>query len=132
MMQDSSRFELYEGFVPGEMAAAFFQRSSIIALPYLSASTSGILTTAYAFGKPVVATSVGCLPEYVEEGVTGLLVPPADVEKLADAIVRLLSDDELRDRMGHETRRWAEEKRKTVALETLQAYEKAITLKGKK
>ena len=52
---------------------------------------------AYVFGKPVVVTRVGSLPEYVQDGVTGLLVPPADVEQLTEAIVRLLTDEGLRD-----------------------------------
>ena len=127
-MHDRNKFEVYEGFVPGDMTAAFFQRASLVALPYLSASTSGILMTAYVFGKPVVATRVGCLPEYVDEGVTGLLVSPGNVEQLADAIVRLLSDEVRRHEMGKHALRWAEENRKTVAIESVQAYKKAIAL----
>jgi len=126
MMQDRSRFEVHDGFVPGDEMAAFFQRASVVALPYLSASTSGILMTALVFGKPVVATRVGCLPEYVEDGVTGLLVPPADAERLADAIVRLLTDDALRHRMGQNAKRWAHDRRQTAASKTLRTYEKAI------
>jgi glycosyltransferase involved in cell wall biosynthesis len=48
----------------------------------------------------VVATSVGGLPSVVEDGVTGLLVPPRDERALADALVTLLRDDELRHKMG--------------------------------
>ncbi len=84
--------------------------------------------TAYVFGKPVIATHVGCLPEYVVDGITGLLVPPADVEKLADAAVRLLSDDVTRLQMGQHSRLWAEKKQEEVAQGTLEAYEKAIAL----
>lgn len=76
MMQDSTRFEIRDGFIPNDQVAELFQRASLVALPYVSASTSGILMTAYVFGKPVVVTRVGSLPEYVDEGVTGLLVPP--------------------------------------------------------
>jgi glycosyltransferase involved in cell wall biosynthesis len=63
IMQDPSRFEILEGFVPNNIVAELFQRASLVVLPYISASTSGILMTAYVFGKPVVATRVGCLPE---------------------------------------------------------------------
>jgi glycosyltransferase involved in cell wall biosynthesis len=128
LMRDGSKFEVYDGFVPGDMAAAFFQRAALVALPYLSASTSGILMTAYAFGKPVVATRVGCLPEYVEEGRTGLLVPPGDVARFADAVVTLLSDDRSRREMGRHALCWAEEKRGSAARETVRAYERAIAL----
>ena len=51
-------------------------------------------------GKPVVATRVGGVPEIVRDGIDGLLVPPGDPTALADALVRLLHDEELRARMG--------------------------------
>ncbi len=128
MIQDSSRFEIHDGFVPNDVATELFQRASLIVLPYISASTSGILMTAYVFGKPVVATRVGSLPEYVEDGVTGLLVPPADVEQLADAVVRLLSDDVLRRRMGENARRWVDEVQKGIAKQSLRVYEEAMSM----
>jgi len=51
-------------------------------------------------GLPVVATSVGGVPELVEDGVTGFLVPPKDYQALAKALQRLLDDPELCHRMG--------------------------------
>jgi glycosyltransferase involved in cell wall biosynthesis len=128
MIQDCSKFEIYEGFVPGDLAAAFFERASLVVLPYLSASTSGILMTAYVFGKPVVATRVGSLPEYVSEGVTGFLVPPYDSEQLSNAIIRLLVDDLLRLQMGQNAIRWVNEKQVQAGTETLGAYKKAIDI----
>jgi glycosyltransferase involved in cell wall biosynthesis len=84
--------------------------------------------TAYAFAKPVVATNISGLSEYVEEGVTGLLVPPADVEQLADAIIRLLSADTLRRRMGENAKRWADKRQQQTMQKTTRAYEKAIAM----
>jgi starch synthase len=131
MIHDESVFEIHEGYIPGDVMARLFQRASLIVLPYLSASTSGILMTAYGFGKPVVATRVGSLPEYVDEGVTGLLIPPADVEKLAAAIIRLLSDDDQRHKMGRNARHWVSEERKRIALKTIGVYEKTIAVQSK-
>jgi 2-deoxystreptamine N-acetyl-D-glucosaminyltransferase/2-deoxystreptamine glucosyltransferase len=54
---------------------------------------------ALALGTPVIATAVGGVPEVVEDGVNGLLVPPNDVGALAKAIDRFFVDDELRDRL---------------------------------
>jgi len=51
-------------------------------------------------GRPVVGFHVGGLPELVHNGETGILVPKGDVPALADALVRLLGDDELRSRLG--------------------------------
>lgn len=55
---------------------------------------------AMAAARPVVATDVGGTPDAVREGVTGLLVPPSDPARLADAILRLHGDPELRTRLG--------------------------------
>lgn len=128
LIGNASVFEVYEGIVPNDAMAGFFARASLVALPYLSASTSGVLLTAYEFGKPVVATDVGCLPEYVNNGVTGLLVPPAKVQPLADAIVRLLLDDRLRCEMGENARRWVVQERMENIRQTLNAYRDAVTI----
>ncbi len=130
LMEDASRFEVHAGFLRGDAAAALFQRAALVALPYLTASTSGVLMNAYVFGKPVVATRVGSLPEYVQDGVTGLLVPPADVEALADALSRLLLDDDLRRRMGHNALEWIEGDLswRVIAAQHLEVYDQAVAL----
>lgn len=53
-----------------------------------------------AAGKPVIATMVGGIPEMIEDGVTGILVPPADDRALASALTRLLTNPELAARLG--------------------------------
>jgi len=64
---------------------------------------------AMAMGKPVVATTVGGIPEVVADGQTGILVPPQSPDALAAAIVKLLRDERLRNRMGEAGRKRAEE-----------------------
>jgi glycosyltransferase involved in cell wall biosynthesis len=69
----------------------------------MSSITEGLGTSlldAMAAGKPVVATSTGGIPEVVAEGATGFLVPPRDHAAMAGAIVTLLKDAGLRQRMG--------------------------------
>ena len=69
----------------------------------LSSDYEGVPLTvleAMAAGKPVVATGVGGVPELVEDGVTGILVPPCNPEALAKGILRLAKDSDLRQRMG--------------------------------
>jgi glycosyltransferase involved in cell wall biosynthesis len=128
MIQDSNRFEIHEGVVPGNVMATFFQRASLVVLPYLSAASSGVMMTAYTFGKPVVATDINGLSEYVNDGATGFLVPPSDVEQLAAAIARLLSDDALRHQMGENAKRLMDEEQKKITMETIRVYEKAISI----
>jgi L-malate glycosyltransferase len=69
----------------------------------MSSVTEGLGTSlldAMACGKPIVATNVGGIPEVVVDGETGLLVPPRDPAAMAAAVVRLLTDQALRERMG--------------------------------
>ncbi len=128
LIQDPTCFEIHDEMVPGDEMATFFQRCSLVALPYLDSTSSGVLMTAYTFGKPVVASNVTGLAEYVQDGATGVLVPPADEQKLAAAIVRLLSDATLIDRMGESARQWVAGWQEDVTQKTLLAYEKAATL----
>jgi len=62
---------------------------------------------AMALGKPVLVTSVGGVPEYVRHGENGLLVRWGDVEGLRDSMLELLSDEDLRERLGREAQRTA-------------------------
>jgi glycosyltransferase involved in cell wall biosynthesis len=69
----------------------------------MSSVTEGLGTSlldAMACGKPIVATTAGGMPEVVADGSTGLLVPPRDHQAMADAIVTLLTNPDLRARMG--------------------------------
>lgn len=65
---------------------------------------------AMAASRPVVATSVGGVPENIREGLTGLLVPPADPRSLGEAIIRLLSNEEWRQESGRRAQRYIREK----------------------
>lgn len=91
--------EVIERYLRNAETAELFARSTVVACPYIDATQSGVVLTAYAFGKPVVATRVGGLPEYVEDGVTGILVRPGDAGALAAALIRLLQDPASRERI---------------------------------
>jgi glycosyltransferase involved in cell wall biosynthesis len=92
-------FEIIDKYILDEEVAALFQKASVVVLPYIEASQSGVLNIAYTFGKPVVVTNVGSLPEVVDDGKTGFIVPPKDSKALADALVTLLKDEKLRRKM---------------------------------
>jgi len=78
---------LYDRYVPDEEVGDLVAAADCVVLPYRSATQSGVVLVAYAGGCPVISTRVGGLPEVVEEGVTGFLVPPEDPSALADAIL---------------------------------------------
>jgi len=65
---------------------------------------------ALACGTPVVATAVGGIPEQIEDGVTGFLVPPGDPQAMADRILKLLTDQELRRRIARRAAEVARER----------------------
>jgi glycosyltransferase involved in cell wall biosynthesis len=73
---------------------------TVAVLPSLREAQGISILEAMARRVPVVATAVGGIPEVITSGTDGLLVPPGDAAALADAIVRLLSDSALRDRIG--------------------------------
>jgi len=76
----------------------------VAVMPSLNEALSNVLLESMAAGAPTVATRVGGTPEALVDGVTGLLVPPADTTALAAAIVRLLNDAPLAAHLGRAAR----------------------------
>src|SRR5438876_7717203 len=89
---------------------AWWQRATIAALTSTSEGMPVCLMEAAACGVPAVAPAVGGIPELVEDGVTGLLVPVGDTQALAAALEQLLRNPELAARMGVAARRRVEER----------------------
>ena len=73
-------------------------------MPSLNEALSNVVLESMAAGAPTVATRVGGTPEAIDDGVTGVLVPPASSSALADAIVHLLNDTALAAHLGHAAR----------------------------
>lgn len=94
-----SYVNIQNNFISIEQLALLIEQASVVVCPYTDATQSGVVLTSFAMNKPVIATDVGALGEYIENGVTGLLVPPRDSIALADAIVDLFSDSELLSKM---------------------------------
>jgi glycosyltransferase involved in cell wall biosynthesis len=80
--------------------APWFRMADVVVLPSLREPFGKSALEAIACGRPLVASAVGGLPEFVEHGRTGALVPPGDVDALAAALVELLSDPERAGRMA--------------------------------
>lgn len=74
--------------------------SEFMVLPSLTEAQGLVILEAFACGKPVIASSVGGIPEVITDEVNGLLVPPKDVDSLAERMIRLLQDTKSRQRMG--------------------------------
>jgi glycosyltransferase involved in cell wall biosynthesis len=128
LMTEPERFVVHNRFVSASERDRLFRQASVVVLPYIEATQSGVVPVAYSFGKPVVATNVGALSECVEDGRTGRLVPPADPAALASAVIELLADSEKRRAMGAAGRRKldAECSPAVVARQTLEVYRRTI------
>ena len=128
MMVHPERFIVHNEYIPENQAADYFRRASVVVLPYIEASQSGVIPMAYSAGKPVVATTVGGLPETVENGRTGYLVPPQDSARLAEAVTKLLLDQSLRRSMGADAKRKIEKEcsPSVVAEKTMEIYHRAV------
>ncbi len=92
--------QFYSEYVPNEELAVYFSAADVVVLPYLEATQSGVAQIALGFETPVIATSVGGMPETIEDGRTGLIVPPGDSAALSHAILRYFQDN-LGDPLTH-------------------------------
>ena len=83
-----------------QQIAACYARADVVALPSTGEGFGLVFLEAMAFAKPVVGAAIGGTLDVIQDGVNGSLVPPHDVQKLADALSNLLGDESLRARMG--------------------------------
>ena len=110
-MKYKSRVKCLIEYIEHQDIPVFFRPADIVVLPYLQFhSQSGVLHLAQGFGKAVIVTNVGGLPEVVEDQTTGLIVPPGDVDRLAWAMTYLLENEELRTEMGRRAKKMAMER----------------------
>ena len=100
LMKRAECFEVHDRYIASLELTEYFNRARAVILPYLEGTQSGVAAMALGFGRPVVASAVGSIPELVRDGVNGLLVPPADPEALAGCIEKLVCDPALAERLA--------------------------------
>jgi glycosyltransferase involved in cell wall biosynthesis len=83
-----------------EEVARALDEASLLVLPSRSEGLPRIVIEAFCRGRAVVGAAAGGIPDIVEDGVSGLIVPPEDPEALANALVRSLGDRALLERLG--------------------------------
>lgn len=94
------RVRFVERFVTDPEVPAFFRRADIVVLPYRRIDQSGVLYTALAFGKALVASDVGGFGEVGRDQGAAMLVPPEDSGALREALAGLLADPAEREALG--------------------------------
>ena len=91
LLNDSSlqgRVDIHNGYIPDKDVQGYFENCDAVVLPYIDATQSGIAQVAFGFGKPVIATDAGGLPEVVTDSLTGVMVKADDTESLRDGILK--------------------------------------------
>ena len=118
----------YRGYMPPDEIAPLRRLHSITLIASRQEMAPYSVLEAMALGCPIIATEVGGIPEQIEDGRNGLLVPPQDVTALAEACSRLLEDTVLAARLGRQA--WLDCRKlyapETLAEKTVAAYREAI------
>jgi starch synthase len=100
MMVHPDHFVVHNRHISYSDRAELFEQATVVTLPYVEASQSGVIPLAYTHGRPVVGTRVGGIPEMIDDGQTGFCVPPRDEKALAHAVLRILKNPELGRALG--------------------------------
>jgi len=103
-------------------AIELFRRCAVLVLPYIGATQSALVAAAYSFGRPVIVSDSGALPEYVVPGETGWVVPAGDAGALAAALREALGDLEHSAALGRAGRRWYDDRRREERAGLLALY----------
>lgn len=98
----------HDEWLPAPQLAAALDRAWVLVLPSQSEGFGRVIVEAARRGRATVGTRVGGIPDLVEDGVTGLLVEPGDVDGLAGALERILADRHFAERLGSAARVAAE------------------------
>lgn len=83
----SSNVKIVDRYIGTKEVPLYFKGADAVVLPYVSSTSSGIIQLAFGFNTPVITTEVGGNVDYIKNKVNGLLVPPRNSQKLAEAII---------------------------------------------
>jgi len=93
-------FVLKLGFLPDEALWAAIAQADVVLFPYTDIDASGALMLALPYCPAIVASDIGVFADLLSDGATALLAPPGDIDALAGAIGRMVTDENLRQRLG--------------------------------
>jgi glycosyltransferase involved in cell wall biosynthesis len=116
------------GFVPPSELGPYYERAAVVCVPSRREGYGVVAREAMAWGRPVVATRVGGLVDAVEHGVTGTLVPVADVGALRTAVGDLLGDPGRSRELGRHARASVETGRPPTAAPLIEAFRELVAV----
>ena len=100
---------IVKGYISRNELLQLYKDVSIFAMPSICEPFGLVFLEAMAYKMPCIGSTIDAMPEIIEDGRTGLLVPPNDYKQLADKLVLLLEDENLMKKMGEEGRKRVEE-----------------------
>ena len=89
-------------YIPDIDLAKYINSAKIIVLPYRDATGTQTIQSVFYYKKPIIATNVGCFPEYISDGKDGIIIKNESVDQLVNAINLLMSNTEKRFQMGNQ------------------------------
>ncbi|WP_028391941.1 glycosyltransferase family 4 protein [Bacillus cihuensis] len=98
---------MFTGYLRGEKLAEVYSASDVFVFPSPTETFGNVVLEALASGTPVIAANAGGVKHIIQEGVTGHLCQPGDVQQFTDSLMQLLDHDQVRGRMGIEGRNYA-------------------------
>jgi glycosyltransferase involved in cell wall biosynthesis len=122
------RVKLHFRFISTEELVALYRAADVVVYPYRAITTSGALATGLALGKTIVATDLPVFRELLTDRENALLVPPQDSAALGAALVELMRDAALRERLAEQVRamNFGDESWLSIAKKTLAVYEGVV------
>jgi glycosyltransferase involved in cell wall biosynthesis len=120
------RVKLHFRFISTEELVALYRAADVVVYPYRAITTSGALATGLALGKTIVASDLPVFRELLTDGENALLVAPLDTDALGGALVRLLQDAALRERLAGQVRamEFGDASWLSIAEKTVDVYER--------
>lgn len=123
-LTDAVRFA---GYVNLEKMPQYYAAADVCVLPYVYEPLGNTVLEALASGKPLIASKTGGIPETVEHMKNGVLVPPKNPDAIADAILTLLEDEDLRKKTSTNARKKAETMSwRRAAREMMRVFEEVV------
>ena len=132
--KDIKSYEFINRFISNEEIVRLIESSSMVVLPYTSASQSGVPMTVYSFFKPVVASNIAGFKEVIDHLKTGILVDDLTGKSFASSIEILLANDDIKTEMGKNIKLKYSEGEFSwsfIADQTLKFYKKQLETKYK-
>jgi glycogen synthase len=117
----------FEGFLAHDRLPAAMAHADLLVLPSVYEELGTVLLEAVQAGLPVVASRTGGIPDVIEDGANGLLVPPGEPEAFARAIDRLLADRDLARRLSEEAKERGKDYDWEVLAERVLAVYRGVT-----